>query len=115
VLEDKSVDVVTIATPDHWHAPMAIIAMAAGKHVYVEKPCSQNLYEGELLLQAVNRYRRVVQMGAQRRSSAHMREIIPQIHAGLIGKNLFWQRLVCESSSVHRPRQTSAGSGMVGF
>ncbi|HEX3231796.1 MAG TPA: Gfo/Idh/MocA family oxidoreductase, partial [Pyrinomonadaceae bacterium] len=89
VLEDRSVDIVTIATPDHWHTPMAIMAMAAGKHVYVEKPCSQNPYEGELLLQAVNKYQRVVQMGAQRRSSAHMREIIPQIHAGLIGKTYF--------------------------
>ena len=89
VLADKSVDVVTIATPDHWHAPMAILAMAAGKHVYVEKPCSQNPYEGELLLAAVKKYGRVVQMGAQRRSSPQMREIIPQIHAGLIGKTYF--------------------------
>src|SRR6266851_4347203 len=63
VLEEKSVDIVTIATTDHWHAPMAIMAMSAGKHVYVEKPCSQNPYEGELLLQAVNKYHRVVQMG----------------------------------------------------
>ena len=89
VLEDKSVDVVTIATPDHWHAPMAIMALAAGKHVYVEKPCSQNPYEGELLLAAVKKYGRVVQMGAQRRSSPQMREIIPQIHAGIIGKTYF--------------------------
>ena len=89
VLEDKSLDVVTIATPDHWHTPMAILAMAAGKHVYVEKPCSQNPYECELLLQAVNKYQRVVQMGAQRRSSAQMRQIIPEIHAGLIGKTYF--------------------------
>jgi predicted dehydrogenase len=89
LLEDKSVDVVTIATPDHWHTPMAILAMAAGKHVYVEKPCSQNPYEGELLLQAVNKYQRVVQMGAQRRSSVQMRQIIPEIHAGLIGKTYF--------------------------
>ncbi len=89
VLEDKSVDVVTIATPDHWHTPMAILAMAAGKHVYVEKPCSQNPYEGELLLQAVNKYQRVVQMGAQRRSSVQMRQIIPEIHAGLIGRTYF--------------------------
>lgn len=89
MLADKSVDVVTIATPDHWHAPMTIMAMAAGKHVYVEKPCSQNPYEGELLLQAVHKYKRIVQMGAQRRSSAAMRQIIPEIHAGLIGKTYF--------------------------
>jgi predicted dehydrogenase len=89
MLKDKSVDVVTIATPDHWHTPMAILAMAAGKHVYVEKPCSQNPYEGEILLQAVNKYQRVVQMGAQRRSSAHMCEIIPEIHNGIIGKTYF--------------------------
>jgi predicted dehydrogenase len=89
VLADKSVDVVTIATPDHWHTPMAILAMAAGKHVYVEKPCSQNPYECELLLEAVNKYKRIVQMGAQRRSSAAMRQIIPEIHNGLIGKTYF--------------------------
>lgn len=89
MLADKSVDVVTIATPDHWHAPMAILALAAGKHVYVEKPCSQNPYEGELLLQAVKKYQRIAQMGAQRRSSAHMRQIIPEIHDGIIGKAYF--------------------------
>ena len=89
-LADPSLDVVTIATPDHWHTtPMAIMAMAAGKHVYLEKPCSQNPYEGEILLEAVNKYKRVVQMGAQRRSSMHMLEIIPQIHSGLIGKTYF--------------------------
>jgi len=89
ILADKSIDVVTIATPDHWHTPMAILAMAAGKHVYVEKPCSQNPHEGELLLQAVDKYQRVVQMGAQRRSSPAMLDIIPQIHDGLIGKTYF--------------------------
>ena len=88
-LADPALDVVTIATPDHWHTPMAIMAMAAGKHVYVEKPCSQNPYECELLLQAVNKYQRIAQMGAQRRSSAAMREIIPEIHNGLIGKTYF--------------------------
>ena len=88
-LVDPTLDVVTIATPDHWHTPMAIMAMAAGKHVYLEKPCSQNPYEGELLLQAVDKYQRIVQMGAQRRSSAAMRQIIPEIHNGLIGKTYF--------------------------
>ena len=63
-LADPSLDVVTIATPDHWHTPMAIMALAAGKHVYVEKPCSHNPHEGELLLAAVNKYQRIAQMGA---------------------------------------------------
>lgn len=89
LLADPSLDVVTIATPDHWHTPMAIMALAAGKHVYVEKPCSHNPHEGELLLAAVNKYQRIAQMGAQRRSSAQMREIIPQIQSGLIGKTYF--------------------------
>jgi len=84
-LADPSLDLVTIATPDHWHAPMAIMALAAGKHVYVEKPCSHNPHEGELLVAAANKYQRFIQMGAQRRSSPHMREIIPQIQSGLIG------------------------------
>jgi predicted dehydrogenase len=88
-LADPTLNVVTVATPDHWHTPMAIMAMAAGKHVYLEKPCSQNPSEGELLLQAVNKYQRIVQMGAQRRSSAAMRQIIPEIQNGLIGKTYF--------------------------
>src|SRR5208283_3397515 len=65
-LADPSLDVVTIATPDHWHTPMAIMALAAGKHVYVEKPCSQNPHEGEILLKAISRHGRLVQMGNQR-------------------------------------------------
>jgi predicted dehydrogenase len=89
VLEDPSLDVVTIATPDHWHSPMAILALAAGKHVYVEKPCSHNPYEGELLVQAVAKSQRVLQMGAQRRSFPNLRSIIDEIHKGLIGKVYF--------------------------
>lgn len=88
-LEDKSVDAVTIATPDHWHAPMAIMALAAGKHVYVEKPCSHNPYEGELLISAVERYQRVCQMGNQRRSFPNLQAVIKEIHNGLIGKVYF--------------------------
>ena len=89
MLANPSVDVVTIATPDHWHTPMAILALAAGKHVYVEKPLSQNPYEGELLVQAVNKYQRVLQMGAQRRSFPNMLAIMPELHNGLIGKTYF--------------------------
>jgi predicted dehydrogenase len=88
-LEDKSLDAVTIATPDHWHAPMAIMALAAGKHVYLEKPCSHNPHEGELLTEAVHKYKRVLQMGNQRRSFPNMRQVIKEIHEGLIGKAYF--------------------------
>src|SRR5712664_2513243 len=89
VLEDKSVDIVTIATPDHWHAPMAIMALAAGKHVYVEKPCSHNPHEGELLIEAIRKYKRVVQMGNQRRSFPNLQQAIKEIHEGIIGKAYF--------------------------
>jgi predicted dehydrogenase len=88
-LADPALDVVTIATPDHWHTPMAILALAAGKHVYVEKPCSHNPREGELLVEAANKYQRVVQMGAQRRSFPNLRAIITEIHGGIIGKTYF--------------------------
>ena len=88
-LADPSIDAITIATPDHWHTPMAILALAAGKHVYVEKPCSHNPREGELLVAAVAKYQRVLQMGAQRRSFPNLRAIIPEIHGGLIGKTYF--------------------------
>jgi predicted dehydrogenase len=86
VLEDKSLDAITIATPDHWHAPMAILALAAGKHVYLEKPCSHNPYEGELLIEAVRKHGRVLQMGNQRRSFPNIQQAIKEIHDGIIGR-----------------------------
>jgi len=86
VLDSKDVDVVTIATPDHWHAPMAILGLSAGKHVYVEKPSSHNPREGELLVQAQKKYGKLVQVGNQHRSSAHETRIIQQIHEGRIGR-----------------------------
>lgn len=89
VLESKDVDAITIATPEHWHAPMAIMALQAGKHVYVEKPCSHNPHEGELLVQAQKKYGKLVQMGSQQRSSPHTIEIVKKIHDGLIGKAYF--------------------------
>jgi len=89
LLERKDVDAITIATPDHWHAPMAIAAVEAGKHVYLEKPCSHNPAEGEMLVQAIAKYRKVVQMGTQQRSSPHTIEVIQKIHEGLIGKPYF--------------------------
>ncbi len=89
VLESKDVDAITIATPEHWHAPMAIAALQAGKHVYVEKPCSHNPNEGELLVQAQKKYGKLVQMGNQQRSSPHTIEIISKIREGLIGTPYF--------------------------
>src|ERR1700751_5145297 len=86
ILEEKSVDAITIATPDHWHAPMAIAGVQAGKHVYLEKPCSHNPAEGEMLVEAQQKYRKLVQMGTQQRSSPHTIEIIAKIHDGIIGR-----------------------------
>jgi predicted dehydrogenase len=89
-LEDKSLDAVVIATPDHWHAPAAILACAAGKDVYVEKPCGHNPLEGELLIAAARKYNRVVQMGSQRRSWPNLNALVPQLRDGsLIGRVYF--------------------------
>ena len=84
-LDDKDVDLVVIATPDHWHAPMAIMALEAGKAVYVEKPCSHNPAEGDLLVAAQEKYGHLVQMGNQTRSSVTLNKIVKEIHDGLIG------------------------------
>ncbi len=89
VLADPAIDAVTMATPDHWHAPMAILALAAGKPVYLEKPCSQNPREGELLLEAISKHGGIVQMGNQRRSFPNMLAAIKEIHDGVIGRAYF--------------------------
>ncbi|MEX0884456.1 MAG: Gfo/Idh/MocA family oxidoreductase, partial [Cyclobacteriaceae bacterium] len=85
VIEDKEVDALINATPDHWHAPGTWLALEAGKHVYVEKPCSHNPYEGELLVAYQKQYGKVVQMGNQQRSAPESIEIIKAIHEGAIG------------------------------
>ncbi len=85
VLDDSGVDLIFNATPDHWHTPGAILAMKAGKHVYLEKPCSHNLHENEIVVAAAKKFNKVVQMGNQQRSSAHTIEIINEIHNGVIG------------------------------
>jgi len=85
-LEDKAVDALVIAAPDHWHAPAAIAACAAGKHVYVEKPCSHNPREGEMLVEAARKHKRVVQMGSQRRSWPNIGEAIRGVREGMIGR-----------------------------
>ena len=85
-LESRDVDALVIAAPDHWHAPASLLALQAGKHVYVEKPCSHNPGEGELLVSAAKKYKKVVQMGNQRRSWPHVMEGIDALKNGIIGR-----------------------------
>ena len=85
LMEIKDVDAITVATPEHWHALMAIMSLQAGKHVYLEKPCSHNPRESELLVEAQKKYKPLIQMGNQQRSSAHTIHIINKIKEGLIG------------------------------
>jgi len=86
LLEDKSIDVISIATPNHQHALMAVWAMRAGKHVYCEKPATHNVHEGALMLKAARKYGKLCQIGTQSRSNAGMRAAIDYIHKGNIGK-----------------------------
>ncbi|OWK41586.1 Gfo/Idh/MocA family protein [Fimbriiglobus ruber] len=86
VIDDKNIDVVSIATPNHWHALMAVWAMRAGKDVYVEKPATHNVHEGRLMIEAARKYNRICQVGTQSRSTTGMRAAIEFIHAGKIGK-----------------------------
>lgn len=88
-LEDKDVDALIVTAPDHWHAPAAILACKAGKHVYLEKPCSHNPREGELVVEAARKYNRVIQMGNQRRSWPNVMAGIKEVHDGAIGRPYF--------------------------
>ena len=88
-LESKDIDALVIAAPDHWHAPASLLALQAGKHVYVEKPCSHNPKEGEILVEATKRYGKIVQMGNQRRSWPNVVEGINAVKNGEIGKVYF--------------------------
>jgi predicted dehydrogenase len=86
ILDDAEVHALICAAPNHWHAPATILACAAGKHVYVEKPCCHNPYEGELMVQAARKANRAVQMGAQRRSGPGTIEAIQKLRDGVIGR-----------------------------
>ena len=88
VLDDPQVKAVWIATPDHWHAPAAILAANAGKHVYVEKPCSHNLREGRLMIEAARKNKVVMQVGTQTRSTAHAIKAMQKLKSGAIGEIL---------------------------
>ncbi|NLX23936.1 MAG: Gfo/Idh/MocA family oxidoreductase [Phycisphaerae bacterium] len=94
VLDDKDVDCVSIATPNHWHALATIWACQAGKDVYVEKPCSHNIFEGRKAVEAAARYKRIVQHGTQARSIRCVREAIRLLHEGIIG-DIYMARACC--------------------
>jgi predicted dehydrogenase len=94
LLEDKNVDAVSIATPNHWHSLMGIWAAQAGKDIYCEKPCSHNWWEGRQLVRAVEKYKVICQHGSQCRSSAAIREAMEQMQGGLIG-NIYMARGLC--------------------
>jgi predicted dehydrogenase len=89
ILGDDSIDVLVCAAPNHWHAPATILACQAGKHVYVEKPCSNTAEEGEWAVQAARKHNRVVGMGTQRRSWPALVQGIGKIHDGVIGETLY--------------------------
>ena len=88
-LESKDIDAMVIAAPDHWHAPASLMAMQAGKHVYVEKPCSHNPAEGEILVRAAAQYGKSIQMGNQRRSYPNVITAIQELKNGTIGRAYF--------------------------
>ena len=89
ILDDQSVDALVCAAPNHWHAPATILGCSAGKHVYVEKPCSHTPAEGEMAVAAARKNNRIVQMGTQRRSWPGIVEAIGKIHEGAIGRPLY--------------------------
>jgi predicted dehydrogenase len=86
ILEDPSIDSVSVATPDHWHTPVALWALAAGKHVYVEKPCAHNVREAQLLGEAATKTGKCVQHGTQARSSQGVADTVQALRDGIIGK-----------------------------
>jgi predicted dehydrogenase len=102
---DKSLDAVSIATPNHWHALATIWALQAGKHVYVEKPASYNVFEGLRMIDAARKYQRVVQVGMQSRTTAHKQRAIKLLHDGVIG-DVYMAKGLCfkrRKSIGHKP------------
>jgi predicted dehydrogenase len=89
VLDDPAVDGLVVAAPNHWHAPATILACAAGKHVYVEKPCSHSAEEGELMIAAARKAKRTVQVGMQRRSGELYKQVIDKVRGGALGEVLY--------------------------
>ncbi len=105
-LEDPSIDALVIGAPDHWHTPASIMAIKAGKHVYVEKPGSQNPWEAELIVQAQKRYGKKVQLGNQGRSSPAIIQLVQEIHGGAIGRPYY-------AKAFYTNNRSSIGNGKI--
>jgi predicted dehydrogenase len=109
-LEDKNLDAISIATPNHWHALITIWGCQAGKDVYVEKPCSHNIHEGRIAVEAAKRFNRIVQHGTQSRSDSGMARVVDLIKSGQLGK-LLVSRGLCYKDGLGDPRSTRASIG----
>src|SRR4051812_6470842 len=86
LLDDKEIDAIAVATPDHWHALLTVLGCQAGKDVYCEKPVSHNVVEGRRMVEAARKYNRVVQAGTQRRSMGHVKDAVEHVRSGALGK-----------------------------
>jgi predicted dehydrogenase len=114
-LEDKNLDAISIATPNHWHALMTIWACQAGKDVYVEKPCSHNIHEGRIAVEAAKRYNRIVQHGTQSRSGSEIPTVLDVIKSGKFGK-LLVSRGLCYKDGLGRDmRDTRNTRASIGY
>jgi len=113
LLEDKDIDAISIATPNHWHSLMGIWACQAGKDVYVEKPCSHNSFEGRQLVKAVKRFNRICQHGSQSRSNPGMIDAIQKVQNGTIG-DVYVARALCYKwrQSIGRATSESVPAGV---
>lgn len=94
LLEDKNIDAISIASPNHWHALMTIWGAQAGKDIYVEKPCSHNIFEAQQMVHAARKYDRIVQMGSQSRSSVALKEAVQKMNEGELGE-VYMTRALC--------------------
>jgi predicted dehydrogenase len=114
MLEDKNIDAVSIASPNHWHTLMTIWACQAGKDVYVEKPCSHNVFESQQIVAAARKYNRMVQMGSQIRSSAAVQEAMQKLHAGEEYGDIYMARGLCFKwrDTIGRTPESEAPAGV---
>ncbi|MFN4258596.1 MAG: Gfo/Idh/MocA family protein [Gemmataceae bacterium] len=114
-LDDKNLDVISIATPNHWHALMTIWACQAGKDVYVEKPCSHNVHEGRIAVATARKYNRIVQHGTQSRSSSSWARVAEVIKSGQLGKLLVSRGLCYKTRNSIGVKPTSSPPAEVDF